>query len=88
MVDNLIVTIVTPEKEVYNGKAAMVVLPAFKGKMGVLPRHMPMMVALRSGEVKIKTDVEVKSYLIDGGLAEVTGETVKVIANTAENNRQ
>lgn len=75
---------VTPEREVYNGEAAMVILPAFYGEMGVLPKHMPVMVALRCGEVRIKTSDGVKSYVVDGGLAEVTGRMVKVLANFAE----
>jgi len=75
---------VTPEREIYNGEAAMVILPAFYGEMGVLPKHMPVMVALRCGEVRIKTSDGVKSYVVDGGLAEVTGRMVKVLANFAE----
>lgn len=74
----------TPEREVYNSEAAMVILPAFYGEMGVLPKHMPVMVALRCGEVRIKTSDGVKSYVVDGGLAEVTGRMVKVLANFAE----
>ena len=74
----------TPEREVYNGEAAMVILPAFYGEMGVLPKHMPVMAALRCGEVRIKTSDGVKSYVVDGGLAEVTGRMVKVLANFAE----
>lgn len=75
---------VTPEREIYNGESAMVILPAFYGEMGVLPKHMPIMVALRCGEVRIKTFDGAKSYVVDGGLAEVTGQVVKVLANFAE----
>ena len=40
-----------------------------------------MMVALRCGEVRIKTPDRIISYVVDGGLAEVTGEAVKVLTN-------
>jgi F-type H+-transporting ATPase subunit epsilon len=84
LAETLRMIMVTPEREVYNGEAAMVILPAFYGEMGVLPEHMPVMVALRCGEVRIKTSDGVKSYVVDGGLAEVTGRMVKVLANFAE----
>ncbi len=84
LAETLRVILVTPEKEVYNDEAIMVVLPAFYGEMGVLPKHMPMMVALRCGEVRIKTLDRVISYVVDGGLAEVTGQVVKVLANFSE----
>ena len=84
LAETLRVIMVTPEKEVYNGEAAMVILPAFYGEMGVLLKHMTIMVALRCGEVRIKTSDGVKSYVVDGGLAEVTGKIVKVLANFAE----
>ena len=84
LAETLRMIMVTPEREVYNGEAAMVILPAFYGEMGVLPKHMPVMVALRCGEVRIKTSDGVKSYVVDGGLAEVTGRMVKVLANFAE----
>lgn len=84
LAETLRMIMVTPEREIYNGEAAMVILPAFYGEMGVLPKHMPVMVALRCGEVRIKTSDGVKSYVVDGGLAEVTGRMVKVLANFAE----
>jgi len=84
LAETLRMIMVTPEREVYNGEAAMVILPAFYGEMGVLPEHMPVMAALRCGEVRIKTSDGVKSYVVDGGLAEVTGRMVKVLANFAE----
>ncbi len=35
------ITVICPERAVYDGEASAVVAPAFDGLVGILPRHAP-----------------------------------------------
>jgi len=75
---------VTPERVALSRPADFVVLPAFKGEMGVLPGHEPFIVQLQPGELRVIADAELISFSISGGFAEILGDRVSVFAETAE----
>ena len=50
---HLTLELVTPEKVAWSASADLVVLPAADGEMGVLPGHMPFLVQLGAGEVRV-----------------------------------
>lgn len=77
--------IVTVERVVYQDDVAMVVAPGIEGQMGLLPHHAPLITALTEGELVVhKEGVEDQNIAIGGGFLEVTGNTVTVLADTAE----
>ena len=80
----LTVELVTPEKVVLQSAADSVVLPAFGGEMGVLPGHLPFLVELTPGEVRVTSEGEPLFFAIAGGFAEVQRDRVSVFAETAE----
>lgn len=48
------VQILTPEGSVLDGVAAMVIAPSVGGELGILPRHVPLIVALQAGTTRVK----------------------------------
>jgi F-type H+-transporting ATPase subunit epsilon len=84
MAKTLHLDIVTPEKPTASLDVEEVSLPAAEGEMGVLPGHMPYVTALRAGELRYHKDGKVELLAISGGFAEVRGDSVLVLAETAE----
>jgi F-type H+-transporting ATPase subunit epsilon len=62
----------------------MVVAPGVEGLFGVLPRHAPLLADLTRGIVEVHEDGKVTDrFMIDGGLADVSGELVTILAERA-----
>ena len=78
------IDIVSAEALIFSGRAEMVVLPAVRGEIGVLPRHAPLLAHLRPGAVRVILDGEnEETFFISGGFAEVQPYVVTVLADTA-----
>ena len=77
--------IVTVERAVYSDDVDMVIAPGVAGKLGILPRHTPLMTTLQAGELRVikKGKAEV-SLAISGGFLEVRPDKVVVLADAAE----
>ena len=80
----LTLELVTPEKVAWSAPADFVVLPAADGEMGVLPGHMPFLVQLGAGEVRVTENEAVKRFAVSGGFAEIKDNVVSLFAETAE----
>ncbi len=79
------IKVITPDRTVLDAQDVLhVLLPAENGELGVLPRHMPMLCSLGIGRIQV--DQTSKSILLatSGGFAEVLGERITVLADTAE----
>jgi F-type H+-transporting ATPase subunit epsilon len=78
--------IVTPERQVLRENVVEVTLPGASGELGVLPGHAPLMTELGIGELSYRTrDTGAKPGLaVIQGFAEVLGDRVTVLAETAE----
>ena len=76
-------TILTPRETVYDGKALSVVLPTADGSAGFLYRRERTTVEVVPGDVKVVT--EKGEYLLetDGGIAEMTGDTLTYLCGEA-----
>ena len=59
-------------------------LPSVEGLYGILPRHAPMLVALKTGVVHYRQAGERRGVAVRGGFAEVTGRQVVILAEHAE----
>lgn len=66
------IAVVSPEKLLYEGEAEEVVVPAYEGTMSILPRHAPLLAALKKGTVKIISHSIQKEFDIIGGFVEVS----------------
>ena len=75
------VSIVTPDKTLYESqKAEIVILPGKLGQFGVLQRHAPLLSALKKGKITVREGAAAKDFQISGGFAEVLADKVTVLA--------
>ena len=81
---HLTLELVTPEKVAWSAPADFVVLPAADGEMGVLPGHMPFLVQLAEGEVRVTENNQVRRFAVSGGFAEIKDDVIALFAETAE----
>jgi len=76
--------ILTPNGEIYNGKAVSVVLPGEEGEFGVLAKHASMTTLLASGVVDVeKEDKSVEAIVINWGVVQVDEEKVIILVEGA-----
>lgn len=57
-------SIVSPEKEIFNGEVKSVTLPGTMGTFSILPHHAPIVSSLKAGKVSYIT-VEGEEYTLD-----------------------
>lgn len=76
------VTIVSPEKTLYEGNAEGVELPGKKGRFEVLRNHAPIVSILSSGVVRVK-GAEGTEVAVRGGFVEVSANEVSVCVEEA-----
>jgi F-type H+-transporting ATPase subunit epsilon len=86
MPDAIELVIVTPEKQLIREKVADVQMPGENGYLGILPGHAPLMTELGIGELSYHdpSGKETAHIAIVRGFAEVLGDRVTVLAETAE----
>jgi F-type H+-transporting ATPase subunit epsilon len=84
--DSIELIIVTPEQQFLRERVLEVVLPGAEGELGVLPGHAPLMTELGIGELTYRGAGSNPSGVlaIIQGFAEVLGDRVTVLAETAE----
>ena len=71
----LSLSIVSPEKEIYNGEVESVTLPGTIGTFTILPQHAPIVSSLREGKVTyVPEGGEEQTLDIKGGFVELSGE--------------
>jgi F-type H+-transporting ATPase subunit epsilon len=82
------VHVVTPEREIWSGEAAMVIARGVEGEVGILPQHAPLLIRLAVGPLRNRMDGTQEAAVVDGGFLHVTtteGVTrVDVLASYAE----
>jgi F-type H+-transporting ATPase subunit epsilon len=84
----LLLEVVTPDRLVLSTQAEVVVCPGAEGQFGVLPGHIPFLSALEIGEMYYKAGGKTEYLAVSGGFAEVTGEKVTIVAESAEVGRE
>jgi F-type H+-transporting ATPase subunit epsilon len=84
----LLLEVVTPDRLVLSTEAEVVVCPGAEGQFGVLPGHIPFLSALEIGEMYYKAGGKTEYLAVSGGFAEVTGEKVTIVAESAEVGRE
>lgn len=73
-------TIITPEKKIFEGEADLVQLPGIDGLFEILKSHAPMIAALGKGKVKIGNGNEFSYVEINGGVVEILDNKILVLA--------
>ncbi|MCJ7797479.1 MAG: ATP synthase F1 subunit epsilon [Thermoleophilia bacterium] len=77
--------IVAPDGPVFEGDVAMVVVPAMRGELGILPRHAPLVAQLSVGEIRVQALSGSWMVLaVAEGFVKVQFDTVNILAAAAE----
>jgi len=77
--------IITPERVVFEEDGVdSVTLPGVEGELTVLPRHAPLMTALKPGPLTFRKAGGETDVALSGGFLEVRDDKVIVLADTAE----
>ncbi|MGC1619675.1 MAG: F0F1 ATP synthase subunit epsilon [Candidatus Acidiferrum sp.] len=84
--DSIELVIVTPERQFLRESVVETILPGSEGALGVLPGHAPLMTELGIGELTYRGAGANPSgaLAVIQGFAEVLGDRVTVLAETAE----
>ena len=77
------VTVISPERCLFEGEADAVVAPAFDGQVGILPRHAPFLTLLGEGVLTVREGGEARRFQVAGGFLQVVGDAVRVVAGGA-----
>ena len=59
--------------------------PSIDGLFGVLANHIPSIIAIGAGEIKITIEGKDEFYATSGGYADIKKESVSLVLETAEN---
>lgn len=78
------VTIISPDRSVYDGDATSVIAPAFDGEVGILSRHAPFMTLLGKGRLVVRRSDAVEQFTVRGGFLQVRNDVVRVATEHAE----
>ena len=78
-------SIVTPEKVVFEGQVVSLLVPGMEGYLGVLSNHAPLITALQPGRIEFQDDQDkIQIFSVSGGFVEVSGNRATLLADTAE----
>jgi len=84
MADELMLEIVTPEKMAFSGKVEEVTIPGTEGEFGVLRGHEALLSSVDIGQLNFTRNNKKIYYAVNTGYAEVTGNKVTILIETAE----
>lgn len=79
------VSVISPERVMFEGTARSVVAPAFDGEVGILPAHAPLMTLLGKGTLRIATESGEQRFAVDGGFLQIIDDRVRVVTERASN---
>lgn len=78
----LSLSIISPEKKIFEAECSQVTIPTESGLITVLPSHAPLFSLLNSGEVEVKSDQkELQHILVSGGFVSVINNKVDLLVD-------
>lgn len=78
------ISIITPEKMVFEGVVNGVSLPSSEGEITILKDHLPLVTLLKSGEITLHKDSGKQHIAVHSGFVEVANNEVKLLTDAAE----
>ncbi|MFA4995989.1 MAG: ATP synthase F1 subunit epsilon [Patescibacteria group bacterium] len=76
--------LISPEGVKYDQTVSEATLPTPDGQITILPNHMPVISLLSPGEIRLKINGKENILATEGGIVEISNNTVKILADTAE----
>ena len=83
MSDSLKVSVISPERVLFEGTARGVIAPAFDGEMGIMPMHAPLMTLLGKGTLRLDTAAGEQRFGVEGGFLQIIDDQVRVVTEHA-----
>lgn len=77
------VSVISPERMLFEGSVDSVVAPAYDGEVGILPGHAPMMTLLGTGTLRLGPDGSAGRFRVEGGFLQVVDDAVRVVTERA-----
>jgi len=77
------VSVISPEKVLFEGDVDSVIAPAFDGELGILTDHAAMVTLLGSGTLRLGPDVTGRRFHVEGGFLQVADNQVRVVTEKA-----
>jgi len=77
------VSVISPERMLFEGSVDSVVAPAYDGEVGILPGHAPMMTLLGTGTLRLGPDGTAGRFRVEGGFLQVVDDAVRVVTERA-----
>lgn len=88
MAENIKLEVVTPENEVVNDDAQIVMAPGSCGEFGILPGHTTFLTTLKVGSLRyVDASGTERKVFINGGFAEALPDRVTILAESSERRR-
>ena len=84
---SLVVRVVAPDRTVWDDEAEEVILPSTTGQLGILGGHAPLLTALDTGVLRVRSTEGSKEWTaiaLMGGFAEIDEDEVTILVNGAE----
>ena len=86
MEENFKFEIISPEKIIFSGEAAMVTIPAYEGDIGILKNHISLITFLRPGILRLKkSEGNSEEFLVQDGTAEYFNDALSVLSTSIIN---
>ncbi|MBF0333450.1 MAG: F0F1 ATP synthase subunit epsilon [Alphaproteobacteria bacterium] len=84
MAEKIDFELISPERLLVSQAVEMVVVPGSEGDFGALPRHAPMITAVRPGVIEVYDASVLRDRIfVAGGFAEVSEKRITVLAEEA-----
>ena len=88
MSNKIEINIITPTETLEYANVEYLRAPSIEGLFGVLPGHIPSIIALDIGEIKISTSDKAFYFATSGGFADINNDKVVLVLETAEESSQ
>ncbi len=77
------VSVISPERVLFEGEADSVSAPAFDGDVGILTSHAPMLTLLGKGTLRLGGGAGAQRFEVEGGYLQVVDNHVRVVTEKA-----
>jgi F-type H+-transporting ATPase subunit epsilon len=78
------VTVLSPERSVYDGEASFAAVPAWDGELGILYDHAPLVALLGAGLLRMETPQGTRRFRVSGGFVQVARNEVSILSEEAQ----
>ena len=83
MADTLNFELVSPERKLASVEAEAVTIPGMMGDLTAMANHAPFLTNMRPGYVVVRNGTSEDGYFVTGGFAEISNNTISVLAEEA-----